>query len=362
VNSESVGGASDDLAQVALGGSRIDLRPGFHRGDDRTGNWLDDRGAVVSDKDVLGRLRKLAIPPAWVRVWAALDDVERVQATGVDARGRTQYRYAAAATAFASNQKFDHMLAFAEALPLLRRRVAKDIRYAPMPGGSVSATRAIAAMVRLLDRGLFRVGNERYARDNHTYGLTTIRRDQLTVDGNNVTFDFIGKEHIEHRITIDDHDAAQVVHALLERPGAQNDELFIAGAAGGVHPIHSTEVNAYLHTHTAVPATAKVFRTWGGTAVAAVVIGGAGSEAGSSKSAEMNAVRAAADILGNTPTVARASYVHPAAFEAGRTAAVSAAVDFAADRLASRDVRVLFVDPAVQSAVLAGLHEVADPA
>jgi DNA topoisomerase I len=352
--------AVGEVVQVSLGGARIDRGPGFHRIDGQS-SWVDDSGAPVVDEVAVAHLRRLAIPPAWVQVWATSDPMHRVQATGVDARGRTQYRYAAAATAFAADQKFDHMLAFADALPALRSRVAADLhrRRDPTtnpPANYLPANLVIAGIVRLLERGLFRVGNERYARDNHTYGLTTIHRENLTVKGSATTFDFVGKEHLRRRVTVVDRDAARVVAALLDQPGAPDAELFVAGGPGAAHSIHSTEVNAYLHNHTGAPATAKVFRTWGATAAAAAVVGGAQTHTGAGRSIEATAIRAAADLLGNTPTVARSSYVHPAAFDAGRSATVAAAIDGAATRLRSLDVRVLFVDPNVQSAVLEALR------
>jgi DNA topoisomerase-1 len=361
--SEPTAAPAAALSGVPLGGSRIDRGPGMLRIDARAALWVDDSGAVVSDEPTLWRLRALAIPPAWTSVWASADPDHRVQATGVDARGRTQYRYASAATAFASDQKFDHMLAFADALPALRARVTHDLR-AHDDVEPVSATRVIAAIVRLLERGLFRIGNERYARDNHTYGLTTIRRGQLSVAGDTVEFDFVGKEHLRHRITVVDRAAARVVRSLLERPGSSDDEVFVAGAGHPPRSIHSTEVNAYLHAHTGAPATAKVFRTWGATAAAAAIIAGAepahaagvGASVRSTISLESRAVMAAAELLGNTPTVARASYIHPSAFIVGGLGSVALAVDEAAARHGTRQVRVLFGDAAVQSAVLAGLR------
>ena len=349
--------AGSEITPLAFGGSRISRRPGLHRL--HGGSWVDDAGTAVVDAITVARLQKLAIPPAWVRVWATTDPDDRVQATGVDARGRTQYRYAAAATAFAADQKFDHMLAFADALPELRTRVAADLRHRPDPAVNPRADFVIAGIVRLLERGLFRVGNERYARDNHTYGLTTIRREHVRVTGPAVAFDFVGKEHLRHRVTVVDRDASRVITALLAQPGEPDAELFVAGGAGSAHPIHSTEVNAYLHNHSRAPATAKVFRTWGATAAATAVVGGAESTAGGGRSIDVAAIRAAADLLGNTPTVAKSSYVHPAAFDAGRSAKVVAAVDDAAGRLVTRDVRVLFVDPIVQTAVLDALRAIA---
>ena len=186
------------------------LRPlGVHRVRTRPDEWVDDAGTTVIDPAVLGRLRGLAIPPAWTDVWATLDASASVQATGVDGRGRTQYRYAPEAIALAADRKFEQMLAFAAALPALRKNVADDLAGKHR---DVRAPRTVtAAVVRLLDRGLLRVGNERYARDNHTYGLTTLRRNQVAVRGQTITFDFVGKEHVAHRVSVTDRAVARVV-------------------------------------------------------------------------------------------------------------------------------------------------------
>jgi DNA topoisomerase I len=348
-------GAVTVVPGVPLGGSRIDRGNGLHRVDGGA-SWTDDSGTPVGDEATLDRLRKLAIPPAWRQVWASPNPEDKVQATGVDSRGRTQYRYAAWATALATDEKFAHMIAFAGALPSLRTQVAADLRKRQDAGRQLPAGHVIAAIVRLLDRGLFRVGNERYARDNHTYGLTTIQRAHLTVKGTEVTFDFVGKEHLHHHVTVVDGDAARVVAALLAQPGRPDAELFVAGGPGAAHSIHSTEVNAYLHHHTGAPATAKVFRTWGATAAAAAVVAGAETPAGGARTVEARAIKAAAELLGDTPAVARSSYVHPAAFEAGRAHPVISAVDDAARRLGRGDVRTVFADPGVQTAVLDALR------
>ncbi len=225
------------------------LRPlGVHRVHTRPDEWVDDAGAAVIDPAVLDRVRRLAIPPAWTDVWATLDASASVQATGVDRRGRTQYRYAPEAIALATDRKFDQMLDFAAALPALRKNVIDDLARGHH---DVRAPRTVtAAVVRLLDRGLLRVGNERYARDNHTYGLTTLRRNQVAVHGPTINFDFVGKEHVTHRVAVNDRAAARVVSALLATEGDDESPLF---SSSGEHPAHlvtSAAVNAYLHSHT----------------------------------------------------------------------------------------------------------------
>jgi len=327
---------------------------GFTRAD----RWIGPDGADVEDEATLARLRALAIPPAWTHVWVSPDPGQAVQATGVDSRGRTQYRYSAAAREFADNAKFEHTMAFAAALPELRTRVAGDIARAE-PRGAVRphASRSLAAIVRLLDRGLFRVGNERYARENHTYGLTTLRRNQLVIKGDAATFEFVGKEHKPHRITVADRDAVAVLRALTRQERDAEDVLFAYGRPPAWHHLDSAAVNAYLHAHTSAPATAKVFRTWGATvAVAAVSAGAAVSGAAAGKRRpDLRAFAAAADLLGDTVAVTRSSYVHPQALDAGTDAGVRAALDRAAGRAGTEDVRNLFSDEELQTAVLRAL-------
>jgi DNA topoisomerase-1 len=323
-------------------------------------SWTGPDGTSVDDPRELARLHALAIPPAWTHVWVSPDPAQAVQATGVDSRGRTQYRYSDAAREFAANEKFEHVVAFAAALPELRDRVAGDIARAE-PRGAVRPRqeRSLAAVVRLLDRGLFRVGNERYTRDNHTYGLTTLRRSQLVVKGDEATFAFVGKEHRPHRITVTDREVTTVLRALARQERDPEDALFAYGRPPVWHHVDSAAVNAYLHAHTSAPATAKVFRTWGATVAAAAVSAGASvsGEAAGKRRADLRAYAAAAALLGDTVTVTRASYVHPRALEAGTSAEVRAALDRAATRAGTEDVREVFGDAELQAAVLRALAE-----
>ncbi len=331
------------------------LRPlGLHRVSARPDEWVDDAGAAVIDQAVLGRLKRLAIPPAWTDVWATLDAFAPVQATGVDRRGRTQYRYAPEAIALAADRKFEQMLAFAAALPALRKTVDDDLtawRH------DVRAPHAVtAAVVRLLDRGLLRVGNERYARDNHTYGLTTLRRNQVAVHGPTITFDFVGKEHLAHKVAVTDRAAARVVSGLLAADSNDESPLFSTAGEHSTRIVTSAAVNAYLHSHTGAPATAKVFRTWGATVAAVAVLAGAEASTSAPRlSKERLAAEAAAALLGDTVSVTRSSYIHPDWLDAGRSPAVASAVSDAATRLRTRSITVLFPDPEIQAAVLSEL-------
>src|SRR3984957_4380493 len=330
--------------------------PGLHRVIARPDKWVDESGDSVDDWTVLERLRRLAIPPAWVDVWASTDANASVQATGVDQRGRTQYRYSPAARHLASDYKFARMTLFAAAMPALRLQVARDIAlYRQDP---ISARVVTAAIVRLLERGLLRVGNDRYARDNHTYGLTTLRRNHVETRGSTITFQFIGKENRPHTVTVHDQVTAKVVGALVSAAASDAQPIFAARGEHGANHVTSAVVNAYLHAHTQAPASAKVFRTWGATVAAVAVLAGAEAPADvSARSRERLAVGAAATLLGDTPSVTRSSYIHPAWIDAGCSDPVVAAVAEASGRVGTRAVARLFTDPGVQAAVLSGISD-----
>jgi DNA topoisomerase I len=308
----------------------------------------------VDDPFVLERLGQLVIPPAWVDVWASADAHASVQATGVDRRGRTQYRYSPAARDLARDSKFAGMTLFAAAIPALRLQVARDIalyRQDPLDARVVTA-----AIVRLLERGLLRVGNDRYARDNHTYGLTTLHRNHVDVRGSTITFHFVGKEHLPHTVTVDDQVTANIVAALVDAAGNDAQPIFAVKGEHGTHHVTSAVVNAYLHAHTEAPASAKVFRTWGATAAAVAVLAGAEPPAGvSARSRERLAVGAAATLLGDTTSVTRSSYIHPAWINVGSSHLVAAAVTESSARVGTRAVASIFTDPAVQAAILSGI-------
>jgi DNA topoisomerase I len=327
---------------------------GLHRINARPDEWVDEAGDSVDDPLVLERLQRLAIPPAWVDVWASSDAKASVQATGLDQRGRTQYRYSPAARDLASDFKYARMTLFAAALPALRLQIADDLaRYRQDP----LITRVVtAAMVRLLERGLLRVGNDRYARDNHTYGLTTLRSNHVDARGSTITFQFIGKEHLPHTVTVHDQTTAKVVRALLSSAGSDAQPLFSVPGEHGAHHVTSAALNAYLHAYTQAPASAKVFRTWGATVAAVAVLAGAEPPADiSGRSRERLAVATAATLLGDTVSVARTSYIHPAWINVGRSELVAAAVTNSAVRKGTRAVASLFLDPGVQASVLSGI-------
>jgi DNA topoisomerase-1 len=314
----------------------------------------------VTDASALARLAALSLPPAWRDVWASPDPAARVQATGVDARGRTQYRYSTEAEQRASDHKFSELLLFGAALPELRTRVEQHLA-AGADDATQAVRRATAAAVRLIDRGLFRVGTDRYARDNHTYGLTTLTPEHVRVSGAAIEFAFIGKEHRPWHVVVDDEAVARVLERLIADAPRPDAPLFSVEAGGGLYVVGSAAVNAYIHGATTAPATAKTFRTWGGTAAAAAVTAGAvppgAVPPGGTRSAraDLRAYDAAAELLGNTREVARRSYVHPSAIEAGRAAAVVAAVEALA-AAGSADLRTALGDDALVAAVVTELE------
>ncbi len=324
-----------------------------------TGAYVDADGRVVSDKPELARIDAMAIPPAWSSVWIAPDPRAKVQATGVDAAGRTQYRYSADWTRQRAVQKFAHVLPFGAALPKLRDRIAGGLRGRAAP---LARDRVLDVAVRLLDQGFFRVGSERYARDNETYGLTTLQRRHVRVTGSVVHFDYPAKEHRHRVVDVADPEAARWVRALLARTDPGESFLAWRRPDGEWQPVHSSHVNAYVHTLTGIDATAKQFRTWAGTVLAAAALGGAGlggaalGGAGHDEHArtpELSAIRATSRLLGNTPAVARAAYIHPGVLQAyarGRT--IAPAVAAAAGRAGTTDLAVVWRDPEVQAAAI----------
>ncbi|GAB3393627.1 hypothetical protein GCM10027568_22940 [Humibacter soli] len=334
------------------------IRPyGYHRLGTRPERWVDSSGERLTEPAELARLARLVIPPAWTNVWASSDAGSRVQATGVDLRGRTQYRYSDEARADAERDKFTGMVEFAAALPAIRQAVKGHLRDAATTD-SAEVARSTAAVVRLLDRGLFRVGNERYARDNDTYGLTTLRREHVEVGGPQMTFTFVGKEHIPHRITVEDDRTAAVVGGLLRQEPHPEGRVFALLDPPVWRLVDSATVNSYLHTYGGCAATAKVFRTWGATVAACTIFAGArlADPQRTRRNVALYAYDGAAQLLGDTPTVARASYVHPDAERIGSSAIVKTAVGAAIDESGTDDFALINRDDAVQAAVLRELQ------
>ncbi len=271
--------------------------------------WPD--GAQVTEEDTLARIRKLAIPPAYRDVWICPDPDGHLQATGRDAKGRKQYRYHRRWTELREGTKFGRMLDFCRALPHLRERVNADLGHRGLPREKV-----LAAVVRLLETTLIRVGNESYARENKSYGLTTLRDGHTEIDGSEVRFSFKGKSGKEWNVSLRDRRLARVVAACRDVPG---DELFqYLDADGQRHAVTSSDVNAYLREATGADFTAKDFRTWAGTVLAAMALREF-ETFDSASAAKRNVTRAIEQVatrLGNTPSVCRKSYVHPEVLDA----------------------------------------------
>ena len=271
---------------------------------DRGFAYIDARERRVADDATLARIRALAIPPAWTDVWICADDRGHLQATGRDARGRKQYRYHPRWREDREADKFDRLLEFAHALPAIRRRVGEDLAK---PG--LTRDKVLAAIVQLLERTCIRVGNERYAEENSSYGLTTLRNRHVKVKGDRIEFQFRGKSGKFHRIGIEDPRLARVVRRCRELPG---QELFeYVDDAGEVQRIGSGDVNDYLQSIAGDDFTSKDFRTWAGSVYVAALLRQRLDE-GEVRLTDMSAaVREAARLLGNTPAVCRRSYVHP---------------------------------------------------
>ena len=288
-------------------------------------SYFDEDGARIAEPDTRQRLNALAIPPAWIDVWICPDPEGHIQVTARDARGRKQYRYHASYRAARDQSKFRRMFEFSEILPLLRERVERDLRAAEQ-----SRRQLLAALVRLLDRTLIRVGNDEYARDNHSYGLTTMRSKHAQVEGTQLRFSFRGKSGVEHSVTLDDPRIARIVQRSLEMHG---QEIFqYLDADGKRRLLLADDVNEYLRKASGCDITAKDFRTWGGTMVAAVTLRALGPAA-SLLEAKRNivlALDAVAERLGNTRAVCRKYYVHPAlliAYHLGLTAPLELATE-----------------------------------
>jgi DNA topoisomerase-1 len=268
-------------------------------------------GERIADPKVRRRLNSLAIPPAWTDVWICPDADGHIQATARDARGRKQYRYHPFYREARDRSKFRRMLEFSEVLPLLRERVERDLRV-----GELSLRQLLATVVRLLDRTLIRVGNDEYARENRSFGLTTLRRRHVKVEGSTLRFSFRGKSGVEHSVALSDPRLARIIQRCQDLPG---HEMFqYLDAEGRRQTVTSDDVNAYLREITGRDVTAKDFRTWGGTMLAAVQLRAMGPAA-SRREADRNVVRAidaVAERLGNTRAVCRKYYVHPALVQA----------------------------------------------
>lgn len=279
-------------------------------------------GALITDEDELERIRLLGIPPAWTDVWICPYPNGHIQATGRDAKGRKQYRYHTRWTNRRNLVKFSRMITFGESLPRLRKRVEHDLKLPGLPREKVLAT-----IVELLDTTHIRIGNIEYAKQNQSYGLTTMRDKHVEVSGSGLRFHFRGKSGKEHAVDVQDKRLARIVQRCKDVPG---HELFqYVDDSGARHPVSSTDVNAYLRDITGQDFTAKDFRTWSGTMLAILAFQEC-EPCETFKQAKQNVtatIKRVAEALGNTPAVSRKSYVHPLVLEAYQDGTLTAALE-----------------------------------
>jgi DNA topoisomerase I len=287
--------------------------PGIHRRRRGRGfEFLDQSGERVTSEETLHRIRELAIPPAWEDVWICPHANGHLQATGIDAAGRKQYLYHSAWRERRDQQKFDEMIEFARALPRIRRKVAADLRRDGLP-----RERVLACAIRLLDLGFFRIGSESYAEENESYGLATLLGEHVRVNGQAIEFDYVAKGGQHRKQEIVDPDARAVVAALKRRRGGKS-ELLAYKNGRRWDDVASSDINQYLKDVSGGDFSAKDFRTWNATMIAAVALAGTPRN-GNSKAARKRtineAIRGVAFYLGNTPAVARSSYIDPRVFD-----------------------------------------------
>jgi DNA topoisomerase-1 len=274
--------------------------------------YLDEAGERITDAEVVARITALVIPPAWRDAWISPDPFGHIQATGIDQRGRKQYLYHPRWRERRDQEKFTEMVLFARSLPALRSVVEHDIAL-----GDMSREQVLACAARLLDRGFFRIGSEVYAVTNETYGLATMRKEHVTLDGEVIRFDYIAKERKRRVQAIIDPEVAVIVGTLKRRRGG-GEELLAYKRGGRWCDVRSPDINAYLKAATGRDSSAKDFRTWGATVLAAVALSVTAPQLLSRtarKRAIVRAVKEVAYYLGNTPAVARNSYIDPRVFD-----------------------------------------------
>ncbi len=281
--------------------------PGYsRRGAGKRFSYFTSSGKRLTNQADLARIKSLVIPPAWTDIWICPKANGHIQAVGKDARGRLQYRYHPKWRQVRDESKYHRMIGFAKSLPKIRRRAGRHLRLCGLPREKV-----LAAIVRLLEITLIRIGNEEYAKENKSYGLTTLHDDQVEVHGSRVHFHFRGKSGVQHTVDINDQRLAKIIRTCQDLP---EQELFkFIDEAGEHHDISSTQVNDYLHEVSGRDFTAKDFRTWGGTVFAAVALRKL-HPIGSPAQAKRNvvaAIKQVAQKLGNTLAVCRKCYIHP---------------------------------------------------
>ena len=303
------------MSEAKLNGGRLryssDSEPGYTRKKQgRYWAYFDEDGKRVTDRDTIERLNALALPPAYEDAWFCKDENGHLQATGKDSRGRKQYRYHPAFRARRDKKKYSGTLEFGAALPKLRKKVAADLRKR-----SLSRDAVLAAIVRLLDVGFLRVGNEQYARDNKSFGATTLRSRHLQRKGQKLMMRFKGKHGIVHEVPITDSNLKRIVSKCDELPG-RNLFQYVT-EEGDACAVTSADVNDYIREATGGEFTAKNFRTWGASVIAFDHMLTA-AEHDKDRISLKTVLEPVAEALGNTPAISRKSYVHPKLIEAAR--------------------------------------------
>jgi DNA topoisomerase-1 len=304
---------TDPVESAKAAGLRYvsDTKPGIKRKRQGKGfRYLNPDRSPMHDDEVMRRIKSLAIPPAWTNVWICPSPTGHLQATGRDARGRKQSRYHPRWREVRDETKYHRMMLFGSALPAIRQRVEQDLA---LPG--LSREKVLAAIVRLLETTFIRVGNQEYAKENGSYGLTTLRNKHVEVKGATVTFDFKGKSGIEHSIDLRDRRLAAIIKRCQDLPGY---ELFqYIDPDGTRHSVDASDVNEYLRQITNEDFTAKDFRTWAGTVLACAMLHefDPPETQNQAKKNVVEAIKRVANRLGNTPSVCRKCYVHPAVLE-----------------------------------------------
>src|SRR3954465_7080218 len=277
-------------------------------------SYEEANGETIVDREVIQRIKELAIPPAWQDVWICPYPNGHLQATGIDAAGRKQYRYHDAWRSRRDQEKFDDMTRFARALPRLREHVEADLHSSDQ----LTRERVLACAVRLLDRGFFPIGTEQYTVTNESYGLATIRKEHVTIEDGQMVFDYPAKSGQRRIQAVVDPLAIEIVQALKRRRGG-GPELLAYKAGRSWYDLRSPDINAYLKEATGDDFSAKDFRTWSATVLAAVALAVSGPALGSQtsrKRAITRAIKETSHYLGNTPAVCRASYIDPRIFDA----------------------------------------------
>lgn len=332
-----------------------DERPGITRRRAGRGfSYRDPDGETIRDGKVRARIEQLAIPPAWTDVWICPNPAGHIQATGRDDRGRKQYIYHERWREVRDAHKYDHLVDFAAVLPVIRERTDHDLRMRGLPREKV-----LAGVVRLLEATLIRVGNQEYARVNQSFGLTTLRAKHVDLEGNTISFQFSGKGGIEQDIDVTDQRLARLVKQCLEIPGY---EVFrYLDDDGERHLVESDDVNAYLQEISGEELTAKDYRTWGGTLAGARELAGHPRPEDERAGAQTvnDVIKSVAEMLGNTPTICRKCYVHPAIIEAyhdgnlqrafngsGHQSASNSSYELAPDELAT--LKIIKARPAIE--------------